>query len=293
MGKPPDSRLVLGTKSLRIPGVSHLGRYRYTAARSGLKPHSHGTSLEICLLAKGCQTYRINGRIYRLKGGEQFVAFPHEVHDTAGAPEERGALYWLILDISPLRKEILFLGAEASAWLMTALRRLPVRHFRADPASWETLERVFEALAQRGADRPLRRLRAAQGIVHYLLQTVAAANSNHIPEISKKIRSALDFLDRQPNEWIPVPILAAQAGLSVPRFKVRFRTETGIPPGEFMLRRKIEAAQARLARPGVSVTEVAHGLGFSSSQYFATVFKRHTLRTPSEFMAGTSSKPAS
>jgi AraC-like DNA-binding protein len=31
------------------------------------------------------------------------------------------------------------------------------------------------------------------------------------------------------------------------------------------------------------VTEVAYDLGFSSSQYFATVFKRYTLVNPSQF----------
>jgi len=282
MGEPPKSRLILTAKALGIPGVKLLGRYRYTAARSGLRPHSHGTSLEICLLAKGCQTYRIGEQIYRLTGGDQFISFPHEVHDTAGAPEERGTLYWLILDIASSQKEILFLGEGATAILIAALRSLPSRYFRADSNSVETIERVF--CAYKEGDLLLRKLRTSHWILQYLLQTIAAAKSERGTSVSRKITKALDFIARNNDRWISVPAVAAQAELSVPRFKSRFRAEVGIPPGEFMVRAKIKSAQALLSVSGASVTEVAHQLSFSSSQYFATVFKRYTLQTPSEFM---------
>jgi AraC-like DNA-binding protein/quercetin dioxygenase-like cupin family protein len=283
MRKPSESRLVLTAKALGIPGVNFLGRYRYTAARSGLGPHSHGTSLEICLLAKGCQTYRIGEQIYRLTGGDQFISLPHEVHDTAGAPEERGMLYWLILDIAESQKEILFLGEGATAILIAALRSLPSRHFRANSNSLETLERVF--VAYKEGDASLRKLRTAHWILQYLLQTIAAAQSDRAGSVSRKIAKGLEFIAENNDRCISVPVVAAHAELSVPRFKIRFRTEVGVPPAEFMIRAKIKSAQALLSDSRVSVTEVAHRLSFSSSQYFATVFKRYTLQTPSEFIA--------
>ncbi len=45
----------------------------------------------------------------------------------------------------------------------------------------------------------------------------------------------------------------------------------------------MEAAKGLLANEGRSVTETAMHLGFSSSQFFATVFKRFTQQTPVEF----------
>jgi AraC-like DNA-binding protein len=43
----------------------------------------------------------------------------------------------------------------------------------------------------------------------------------------------------------------------------------------------VERARELLAAGGRSVTDVAYALGFSSSQYFATVFKRYTHTRPS------------
>ena len=75
----------------------------------------------------------------------------------------------------------------------------------------------------------------------------------------------------------------AIARLSESRFKTRFKREMGVPPEEFWLRQKIERATVLLKTR--NVTEVAHELGFSSSQYFATVFKRYTRVSPSRFHA--------
>jgi AraC-like DNA-binding protein len=57
----------------------------------------------------------------------------------------------------------------------------------------------------------------------------------------------------------------------------------GIAPHEFILRCKVETAKKFLRDQNRNVTDTAMELGFSSSQYFATVFKRFTQQTPLEF----------
>jgi AraC-like DNA-binding protein len=57
----------------------------------------------------------------------------------------------------------------------------------------------------------------------------------------------------------------------------------GIAPAAYRMRRRVETAERWLGNDRkVKVTEVAHSLGFDSSQHFATVFKRHTGRRPTE-----------
>jgi AraC-like DNA-binding protein len=48
---------------------------------------------------------------------------------------------------------------------------------------------------------------------------------------------------------------------------------------------RVEEARRRLASPGASITTISYELGFSSSQYFATVVKRYTGRTPGQLRA--------
>ena len=55
-------------------------------------------------------------------------------------------------------------------------------------------------------------------------------------------------------------------------------------PSDHLCRiRLAHAARLLRERPGLPVTAVAFEVGFGSSQYFATCFRRHHGVTPSEF----------
>jgi AraC-like DNA-binding protein len=57
-----------------------------------------------------------------------------------------------------------------------------------------------------------------------------------------------------------------------------------VTPKEYVLRLKIEEAAGILERePARPVTTIAHELGFSSSQYFATVFRRYLRVSPGDY----------
>ena len=53
---------------------------------------------------------------------------------------------------------------------------------------------------------------------------------------------------------------------------------------------KIQKAKNLLFKSDKSITEIAMDLGFSTSQYFATAFKRYTGRTPSSYRKETPQK---
>ena len=100
------------------------------------------------------------------------------------------------------------------------------------------------------------------------------------------MQRVLHYIEKHLHDPIHVPRLAEVARLSESRFKIRFKKEIGVPPAEFWVRQKIERATLLLKKK--SVTDVAFELGFSSSQYFATVFKRYTRTSPSHFHAAAS-----
>ena len=110
-----------------------------------MHPHSHRRAIEICFLERGEQTYRVGGLLYRLRGNDQFFTLPGEMHDTADLPQERGILYWLILDAGAGSK-FLGLAESAAARLKRELRRMPQRHFRAHPDSARILGEIDDLL---------------------------------------------------------------------------------------------------------------------------------------------------
>jgi AraC-like DNA-binding protein len=261
-----------------LPEVLLLGRYNYSHAESPLSEHTHGNILEICYLVKGRQTYRVGDRNYHLRGGDVFVAFPHERHGSAGNPEEKSVLYWIMLR-KPGRR-LFGLPEAQSAQLWKSLCHLPRRHFRGSAkmkTQLDTLTALYHEKAT--AMRPAYFTVEALGFVLEVLRCAGAkrAEESSAQRMGKICRYIQDHLE----EPLSVPDLAAQAGLSTPRFKALFKEETGVPPGEYVLRAKVAEAQRRLTSGHHSVTEVAFALEFSSSQYFATVFKRYTGKNPS------------
>ena len=301
-----QSRLVYEKKELRLPGIHSLGRYDYRAAGPGLPFHRHRGCLEINFVIKGRQDFRSGTTAYQVKGGEQYVSFPDELHDTDGRPEGKGIVCWLILNVCADRDRFLFLNRAASRRLVDKLCRLPSRHFVSDPASHENLDQIFANL--RGLRQPgectgiyadqsklkedrsdedsFARELALVGRLHTLLALTIRASRLSARRLSPAVESSLTLISNQQEGWLTVPQLARSLRLSEASFRACFRREMGLPPAEYMLRQKIELAKARLRVRSAPITEVAHSLGFSSSQYFATVFRRFTSLTPSEYVQG-------
>lgn len=74
--------------------------------------------------------------------------------------------------------------------------------------------------------------------------------------------------------------MASAAGLSRMHFASQFRIATGMPPHEYLLRRRIERAQRILLETGESVVEIALSVGFQTQAHFTTVFRRFVGDTP-------------
>ena len=270
--------LQFSAKDFPLPGVVLFGHYRFAASQVELPTHSHEGAIEICFLQRGEQTYRVGRSLERLRGNDQFFTLPGEIHDSAKLPQERGILYWMILDLQP-RRPFLGLSTSAAADLKQSLRRMPVRHFHGHSDCARILGEMTDRLVRPGSDAVLARLRIQSLLLDYLTLTIAAAHRGEVKQVSLLMRRVLGFIREHAGDPIEVRRLAAAARLSESHFKARFKRETGVPPAEFWLRQKIELAKALLPRK--SVTEVAHALGFSSSQYFATAFKRYTRMNPS------------
>ncbi|HEX4769808.1 MAG TPA: AraC family transcriptional regulator [Bryobacteraceae bacterium] len=302
-----DDRRTLDLSLIGLTEVPVFGRYEYCSARPGLATHVHPHAVEICYLERGCQTYRTAGHEYHLVGGDMFVTAPGEPHDTGGRVEERGILYWMNLKIPKDGGSILLLPANESASLINQLSTLPHRHFPGRPAFKQMFNEVF-SLCERpsepaGAfsDNPrttaneldalVTRIAVANQIVRFILETISCAYRHEGIHRSPVISRLVERIKSNPERNYSLVELADEAELSVSRFKSKFKAQIGIAPHEFILRCKMEAAKELLRDRRKSVTDTAMELGFSSSQYFATVFRRFTQQTPVEFCIQRSAVP--
>jgi len=81
--------------------------------------------------------------------------------------------------------------------------------------------------------------------------------------------------------------LASSSPVSpVPRLSDLIRKLTAYSPMAYLTRLRIARARALLRASEASITEIAISCGFSSSQYFANVFRRCVGQTPSAYREG-------
>lgn len=104
------------------------------------------------------------------------------------------------------------------------------------------------------------------------------------PALSRRASArVVDYVDANLANPISLGDLAAVAGLSRFHFNRAFKAATGESPYQFVLKRRIETAQALLAEPGSSVDQVAAAVGFRNASYFQRAFKARVGLSPSDF----------
>lgn len=273
----PHRRLL----DLRRDGLTEIpafGRLCYARTRPDLPVHRHFGCIEIHFRDRGEQYFDLGGRAFHLQGGDLFVTQPNEPHSTGGYPMETGIMYWLILRVPKKGKGLLGLAPKESAQICDRLTGIPWPHLRAT----SRVKPLFVELVRLHDDRTafLRTVRMRQALVSLLLEVIESPPRRADATPSTPIDDLLRTICLGPERDYRIAELARQMHLSESQFKSRFKTETGISPWQFILKARIDAAKQRLLASNASVTQIAMELGFASSQYFATVFKRLTGMTP-------------
>jgi AraC-like DNA-binding protein len=99
-----------------------------------------------------------------------------------------------------------------------------------------------------------------------------------------RIVEAIKRMRDEPSEPHALAELCERAGLSSSRFLHLFKEVTGVPLRRYRIWNRIGAAARAIAQGG-SLTEAAHGAGFSSSAHFSTAFRDMFGMMPSELFS--------
>lgn len=278
-------RTIISLADLGLKNALILGKYHYKSAREKLDSHLHKDTIEICYCHKGKQVYEVDGKTYSIKGGDVFVTFPDEVHSTGTQPEEKGVLYWLLVEIS--REKCFFRFDETDGLsFVEALLNLPRRHFRGSAEMPKTLESIIDI--GRSGSGDMQKIILENLIISFLLQVIGAAGikSEPVDQVSENLVKIERFIAEHYKESLSIEVMAGMLNLSESRFKSWFKHQFGVPPLEFILRKRIEEAKKILqSERCLNMSDIAYDLGFSSPQHFATMFKRYTFLSPKEYKA--------
>jgi AraC family transcriptional regulator len=182
------------------------------------------------------------------------------------------------------------------------LSRVISEHWETEPSHVEILPQflirdpMIDALASRLAaaaesSAPFGELyaeSACEFLTHHIIHAYSSMSappprcSGGLP--GRRLRDVVEYIHEHLGDNISLHHLAGLAGVSVRHFERAFKQAVGGPPYEYVLGKRLLAAQdLLLVKPDLSVLEISARVGFSSSSHFASVFRRRFGVSPTEF----------
>lgn len=268
---PKGKRLIHDLTPFGLPEVPYFAAMNLPFTSPGLPAHTHRERMEISHILKGERVYRVGGKNHHLRGNQVFVTWPNEMHGSGTHLHGRGLHLWLQVALPKPGAPFLSFNAQRARPLLKALWEMPRRQFNAVPGMRELYVRMLD-LCRKGPSE-LAGIQFTALLTEWFLLVADASTREPTEEITPDIARALDLIARVPYHHPTIDDLADAACLSESRFKGKFKEQLGVPPGEYLQRRRTEVAADLLTKGGKSLTEIALELGFSSTQHLSVAFK--------------------
>lgn len=99
----------------------------------------------------------------------------------------------------------------------------------------------------------------------------------------RALRRVRDRIDREFDQPLNVPDLAAGVHMSAGHLSRRFKAAYGESPYAYLLTRRIERAMSLIRRGDLSVTEICFAVGFTSLGTFSTRFSELVGMSPTDY----------
>ncbi len=251
--------------------------------------------VEFTFLSRGRLPFSVGRRNWLLRRGHLTVTRPWQAH-RVGAPNVTASrLHWMILDVGVRGPHEAWSWPD---WLVCSredLRRLTLLLRHNEKPVWSagpTVARAFEELSEAATGRlgPREETRLRLAVNQILISVLEFLDGKRIPlerSLTEAERTVRLFLERLPgclSEPWTLDTMAAECGLGRTRFAHYCRRLRNLSPLDCLAMARVEAAARRLrAEPDARITDVALDCGFSSSQYFATVFRKFLSCSPGEY----------
>jgi AraC-like DNA-binding protein len=271
-----------------LPELSIVGWLRFFKAfNHALEPDVHVGEYEIHYIVNGELHWIVEEDTYDIHSGMILVVKPGELHGSNSGALEPCEQYWLRITL-PEDEALPGLTLEQTQSIIQTFAAIEKRAF---PASLD-MRQAFVKLAEEHRDPGKYSRLISRSALHVLLASIARHFENRAnqdtepqaPRISPYIQRCIHEIHKDLSEPHSVSKMAKHAYMSETAFRNRFKKEVGCSPLDYITRRRIEESKKMLSQGEASVTDIAYALGFSSSQYFATVFKRITGQSPKQFM---------
>ena len=155
-----------------------------------------------------------------------------------------------------------------------------------DPRLVPLLQQLKDEAGRPTASRLLVR-GVAQAIAVHLARHYTALTGDARGETASlpgfKLRRITDWMAENLAEEFSLPRLAARAGMSEFHFNRLFKRATGVPPSQYQIKLRLDAARRLLRETKKSVITIANEVGYSNPSHFAQLFRKATGLSPTDY----------
>ena len=281
-----------------LPRVCSVGGWDAVVRQSwGLREHCN-EGVKIACVLRGRLALTLDGQRHDLAEGQVFVLRPWQLHAFGDPQVGPSQVVWVLFDMGTRRPHEAWIWPDWLAWPERDRRRLTEilsTNERPSYAASREVLAAFRGIAEIVARRDIAcdelplRLQISAMLMH-LMGLIVAERPVLDPSLAGSRRTVRIFLDRLPlclDEPWSLEGMAAECSLSRTQFSQHCLALVNTTPARYLQELRLAAARQMLAEdPERSVTSVALACGFSSSQYFATSFRRRYGIAPTARRAG-------
>lgn len=105
--------------------------------------------------------------------------------------------------------------------------------------------------------------------------------------LSRPVRICCDYIHMNVTQDLSIEKLARLCGYTDYYLSRKFKKETGVPLGEYILHTKLDQACLLLRTTSHSIQDISDSLAFSSRSYFSTAFQKYMGISPKEYREST------
>ncbi len=283
-----------------LPGLKSVGYWDADRDQDWGLPWHRNEGIELMFVARGGVGFAVDDREYQLHPDCLVVTRPWRPHRVGSPTIGAGRLYWSIIDVGVRRPNQawtwptwVLLSKKDRDELAAHLQQEEELVAKATPEIRRCFLAIAENLHRASLDHAISELGLLiNELLLGLLRLVRFQPRRPRCSSDDSLQAVAVFLDHLRTERCSVERqwrleeMAHHCGLGVTQFTKQVRRLTGLTPERFLIECRLQHAAALLRhQPDLSVLNVAVACGFSSSQHFATLFRRRFRCTPTVWRA--------
>ncbi|MCY7303605.1 MAG: AraC family transcriptional regulator [Thermoleophilia bacterium] len=285
-----------------LPELTSVGAWNVARAQDwGLDWHRN-EGLELTFVAAGKLDFAVSTSSHVLRRGGVTITRPWQPHRVGGPNVTPSRLIWVILDLGVQRPNQpwvwpswLLLDRDAQERLTRLLRGIERPVWDADAELVRAFERLPRSLAGGRANMSQLALGINEVLVALLdvMERERPILDSRLASSERTIELFLHDLPHRLAEPWTLETMSAACGIGRTRFAHYVHALTNLSPVAHLRLLRVEQAARLLAgNPALSVTDICFSCGFSSTQYFATVFRAERHVSPLEYRMATRAREA-